>query len=94
MLGFRSYWIIKLGSINGPFYHVIPDHLTIKLWNGNSKNIIHTLTLMADNSASEKQCRICLDGEDPLLGRLICPCRCSGSIAVSALFENITRMVP
>lgn len=31
----------------------------------------------------EKQCRICLDGEDPDLGRLIRPCLCKGSISVS-----------
>ncbi|KAI0068444.1 hypothetical protein BV25DRAFT_1911415 [Artomyces pyxidatus] len=29
----------------------------------------------------EKQCRICLDGEDPSLGRLIRPCLCKGSIS-------------
>ncbi|KAM5531707.1 hypothetical protein V8D89_014627 [Ganoderma adspersum] len=28
-----------------------------------------------------KQCRICLDGEDPELGRLIRPCLCKGSIS-------------
>ncbi|PCH33731.1 hypothetical protein WOLCODRAFT_94067 [Wolfiporia cocos MD-104 SS10] len=37
---------------------------------------------MADNpQEGEKQCRICLDGEDPELGRLIRPCRCKGSIS-------------
>ena len=29
-----------------------------------------------------KQCRICLDGEDAELGRLIRPCLCRGSISV------------
>ncbi|KAG6332507.1 hypothetical protein ID866_6584, partial [Astraeus odoratus] len=29
----------------------------------------------------EKTCRICLDGEDPTLGRLIKPCLCTGSIS-------------
>ena len=28
------------------------------------------------------QCRICLDGEDPELGRLIRPCLCKGSVSV------------
>ncbi|KAJ3475960.1 hypothetical protein NLI96_g11486 [Meripilus lineatus] len=32
-------------------------------------------------AAEEKQCRICLDGEDPDLGRLIRPCLCKGSIS-------------
>ena len=32
-----------------------------------------------------KQCRICLDGEDPALGRLIRPCLCKGSISVRRL---------
>ncbi|EIW86791.1 hypothetical protein CONPUDRAFT_134147 [Coniophora puteana RWD-64-598 SS2] len=42
---------------------------------------------MADNvraeedQNSEKQCRICLDGDDPSLGRLIRPCLCKGSIS-------------
>lgn len=31
----------------------------------------------------EKQCRICFDGEDESLGRLIRPCLCRGSISVS-----------
>ncbi|RPD55843.1 zf-C3HC4-domain-containing protein [Lentinus tigrinus ALCF2SS1-7] len=31
--------------------------------------------------AETKQCRICLDGEDPELGRLIRPCLCKGSIS-------------
>lgn len=30
------------------------------------------------------QCRICLDGPDPDLGRLIRPCLCSGTVSVSA----------
>ncbi|EIN14136.1 hypothetical protein PUNSTDRAFT_95736 [Punctularia strigosozonata HHB-11173 SS5] len=34
----------------------------------------------AAEDRQEKQCRICLDGEDPLLGRLIRPCLCKGSI--------------
>ncbi|TBU34803.1 zf-C3HC4-domain-containing protein [Dichomitus squalens] len=35
----------------------------------------------AEAEAEEaKQCRICLDGEDPELGRLIRPCLCKGSI--------------
>ncbi|KDQ63475.1 hypothetical protein JAAARDRAFT_119066 [Jaapia argillacea MUCL 33604] len=29
----------------------------------------------------EKQCRICLDGPDPVMGRLIRPCLCKGSIS-------------
>lgn len=36
-------------------------------------------------SQQEKQCRICLDGEDSELGRLIRPCLCKGSISVSML---------
>ncbi|KAI0082269.1 zf-C3HC4-domain-containing protein [Panus rudis PR-1116 ss-1] len=39
---------------------------------------------MSDNEhqpPEEKQCRICLDGEDPTLGRLIRPCLCRGSIS-------------
>ena len=44
---------------------------------------------MADTDAGAgpaedaKQCRICLEGEDPQLGRLIRPCLCKGSISVS-----------
>ena len=30
----------------------------------------------------EKQCRICLDGPDATLGRLIRPCLCKGSMTV------------
>lgn len=33
--------------------------------------------------AAERQCRICLDGEDPELGKLIRPCLCKGSVSVS-----------
>ncbi|KAF8898826.1 hypothetical protein BD779DRAFT_1464905 [Infundibulicybe gibba] len=35
----------------------------------------------ADNQTEEKQCRICFDGFDPELGRLIRPCLCKGSIS-------------
>lgn len=31
-----------------------------------------------------KQCRICFEGEDPQLGRLIRPCLCKGSISVGS----------
>ncbi|GJE87665.1 E3 ubiquitin-protein ligase MARCH [Phanerochaete sordida] len=35
-----------------------------------------------DNQADDApQCRICLDGEDPELGRLIRPCLCKGSVS-------------
>jgi len=33
-----------------------------------------------NQAGEEKQCRICLDGPDPELGRLFSPCQCSGSI--------------
>ncbi|KAI0639512.1 zf-C3HC4-domain-containing protein [Trametes polyzona] len=36
---------------------------------------------MSDTSEDTKQCRICLDGEVPELGRLIRPCLCKGSIS-------------
>ncbi|OCH96058.1 zf-C3HC4-domain-containing protein [Obba rivulosa] len=36
---------------------------------------------MPDEQQDEKQCRICLDGEAPELGRLIRPCLCKGSIS-------------
>ncbi|KAH9898290.1 zf-C3HC4-domain-containing protein [Cubamyces lactineus] len=36
---------------------------------------------MSDEPEDSKQCRICLDGEDPDLGRLIRPCLCKGSIS-------------
>ncbi|KAH9937040.1 zf-C3HC4-domain-containing protein [Fomitopsis serialis] len=37
---------------------------------------------MADSDThSEKQCRICFEGEDPQLGRLIRPCLCKGSMS-------------
>lgn len=35
----------------------------------------------------EKQCRICFDGEDESLGKLIRPCLCRGSISVSHFLE-------
>ncbi|KAH9858083.1 zf-C3HC4-domain-containing protein [Lenzites betulinus] len=36
---------------------------------------------MSDEAEDSKQCRICLDGEAPELGRLIRPCLCKGSIS-------------
>jgi E3 ubiquitin-protein ligase DOA10 len=36
----------------------------------------------ASNGRQERQCRICFDGEDSSLGRLIRPCLCKGSITV------------
>lgn len=39
--------------------------------------------VMSDETEDSKQCRICLDGEVPELGRLIRPCLCKGSISVS-----------
>ncbi|KAI1788776.1 hypothetical protein LXA43DRAFT_1023954 [Ganoderma leucocontextum] len=50
----------------------------------------HSCALMSDHRGEgpeetkpedTKQCRICLDGEDPQLGRLIRPCLCKGSIS-------------
>ncbi|TCD69901.1 hypothetical protein EIP91_005725 [Steccherinum ochraceum] len=46
----------------------------------------HPGTVPSPNSPStpspeEKQCRICLDGEDQELGRLIRPCLCKGSMS-------------
>ena len=38
---------------------------------------------MAEPTTPEKQCRICLDGEDLALGRLIRPCLCKGSMSVN-----------
>jgi hypothetical protein len=35
-----------------------------------------------DDQYSRPQCRICLDGPDPALGRLIRPCLCSGTVSV------------
>ena len=54
---------------------------------------LYSCTLMPDHRVEgdvptetkpedSKQCRICLDGEDPELGRLIRPCLCKGSISV------------
>lgn len=53
---------------------------------------LDSCTLMSDHRGEQrpaeakpeetKQCRICLDGEDPELGRLIRPCLCKGSISV------------
>ena len=37
----------------------------------------------ADERPDTAQCRICLDGPDPDMGRLIRPCLCRGSISVS-----------
>jgi len=34
-----------------------------------------------DDQYSRPQCRICLDGPDPTLGRLIRPCLCSGTVS-------------
>lgn len=34
-----------------------------------------------DDQHSRPQCRICLDGPDPSLGRLIRPCLCSGTVS-------------
>ena len=40
---------------------------------------------MSNAERDERQCRICLDGPDPELGRLIRPCLCRGSISVRVL---------
>ena len=37
-----------------------------------------------DEQQNLPQCRICLDGPDPDLGRLIRPCLCSGTVSVRA----------
>jgi RING-variant domain len=36
-----------------------------------------------EQEQQQPQCRICLDGPDPDLGRLIRPCLCSGTVSVS-----------
>ncbi|KIP11404.1 hypothetical protein PHLGIDRAFT_21615 [Phlebiopsis gigantea 11061_1 CR5-6] len=38
-------------------------------------------TQHASEAEDSPQCRICLDGEDPELGRLIRPCLCKGSVS-------------
>lgn len=53
-----------------------------------STTTVHALfcsshAVMSDETEDSKQCRICLDGEVPELGRLIRPCLCKGSISVS-----------
>jgi E3 ubiquitin-protein ligase DOA10 len=40
----------------------------------------------------ERQCRICLDGEDQELGRLIRPCLCKGSVSVSSISTSLRAM--
>ncbi|KZS96127.1 hypothetical protein SISNIDRAFT_451815 [Sistotremastrum niveocremeum HHB9708] len=35
---------------------------------------------MPDDNDNDKQCRICLGGADPTLGKLFKPCRCDGSM--------------
>lgn len=41
----------------------------------------------------ERKCRICLDGEDPSLGRLIKPCKCNGKLIflVLLLWLSVSR---
>ena len=39
-----------------------------------------------DEQQQQPQCRICLDGPDPDLGRLIRPCLCSGTVSVRQTF--------
>ena len=48
---------------------------------------------MDENGAQreEKQCRICLDGPDPELGRLIKPCLCKGSMSVRAVIYSCSE---
>lgn len=38
------------------------------------------------NTHEQPQCRICFDGPDPTLGRLIRPCLCSGTVSVGLVF--------
>jgi hypothetical protein len=41
------------------------------------------LAVAVDTDEQQPQCRICLDGQDPDLGRLIRPCLCRGTVSVS-----------
>ena len=42
----------------------------------------HPAAADTDEQQNLPQCRICLDGPDPDLGRLIRPCLCSGTVSV------------
>ena len=42
----------------------------------------HPAAADTDDQQNLPQCRICLDGPDPDLGRLIRPCLCSGTVSV------------
>lgn len=42
-----------------------------------------------DEQQQQPQCRICLDGPDPDLGRLIRPCLCSGTVSVGQAFPPL-----
>ncbi len=44
-----------------------------------------------DEQQAQHQCRICLDGPDPDLGRLIRPCLCSGTVSVGQAFPPLSR---
>jgi hypothetical protein len=44
-----------------------------------------------DEHQAQHQCRICLDGPDPDLGRLIRPCLCSGTVSVGQAFPPLSR---
>jgi hypothetical protein len=42
-----------------------------------------------EQQQQQPQCRICLDGPDPDLGRLIRPCLCSGTVSVRQAFPTV-----
>ena len=47
----------------------------------------------SDEAEDSPQCRICLDGEDPELGRLIRPCLCKGSVSVSRVCSQSEKIL-
>ena len=49
--------------------------------------------LDTDEQQQQPQCRICLDGPDPDLGRLIRPCLCSGTVSVRQTFPYPSRTI-
>jgi len=47
-----------------------------------------------EQEQQQPQCRICLDGPDPELGRLIRPCLCSGTVSVSTATSPFPTIHP
>jgi len=73
-------------------FHATTERRHRHVWTHLNYMSHHPAAADTDEQQHQPQCRICLDGPDPDLGRLIRPCLCSGTVSVGQAFPSPLRI--